>query len=520
MLNSDFTLVPTLWHLPTSDRRFCMSRLPKTFQNPTSFVGAGIALVSLSAILVFFAMDVFGSTTSPYLGIFTYMLLPGVMVFGLLLIPWGALLERRRLRKSGGAERKFLHIDLNKPAHRTAFLIFVVGTMFLMIVSAAGTYQAYNYSESVEFCGEVCHEVMKPEYVAYQHSPHARVPCAECHIGTGADWFVKAKISGSYQVYSVLFNKYSRPIETPVLNLRPARETCEHCHWPEKFSANLEMAKTYFPIDTTASVPWTIILQLRIGGGRSELGSVSGIHWHMSTTHTVEYVAADHKRQVIPWIRSTDLATGKSKLFRSLENPMTETERAKHEIRTMDCIDCHNRPSHIYHPPFRTLNDAMARNSISQTLPNIRAIASHALTQEYRSEEQAKKEIDNFVRGQYNSTAPHILASRKGDVDAAIVEIQNIHARNFFPEMRVSWQHYPNNIGHMYNEGCFRCHDNQHVTDKGEILSNDCKLCHTIVAQGPKGKVSSEFNGMDFIHPSDIDGAEKNVKCTECHTGE
>ena len=497
-----------------------MARVPKSFQNPTTFVGVAVTLIALSAILVFFVMDLTGANTSPYLGIFTYMLLPGVMFLGLLLIPWGAWLERRRLRKSGGAERKFLHIDLNKPTHRTAFMIFFVGTVFLMIVSAAGTYQAFNYSESVEFCGKVCHEVMKPEYVAYQHSPHARVPCAECHIGSGADWFVKAKISGSYQVYSVLFNKYSRPIETPVLNLRPARETCEHCHWPEKFSANLEMAKTYFPMDTAAAPPWTIILQLKIGGGRSEFGRVQGIHWHMSTTHKVEYMATDHKRQVIPWIRSTDLTTGKAKVFRAVDNPIKTAELNSFETRVMDCIDCHNRPSHIYHPPFRTLNDAMAENRISATLPNIRSIASHALTQEYHTESEALGRIADFVREQYQINAPEVLAKRGAEVESAISELKRIYERNFFPEMRVSWKHYPNNIGHMYNEGCFRCHDNQHATEKGEVLSNDCNVCHTIVAQGPQGKVASNFYGMEFVHPSNIDGAEKSVKCTECHTGE
>ncbi|MBI5645441.1 MAG: NapC/NirT family cytochrome c [Ignavibacteriae bacterium] len=497
-----------------------MPRLPKSFQNPLSYVGAGIALVSLCSTLVFFIMDIAGAVSSPYLGIFTYMLLPGVMIFGLLLIPLGAMLERRRMRKTGGAERRFLHIDLNRQTHRNAFLIFVVGTMVLMIISAAGTYQAYNYSESVEFCGEVCHQVMKPEYIAYQHSPHARVRCAECHIGTGADWFVKAKISGSYQVYSVLFNKYSRPIETPVLNLRPARETCEHCHWPEKFSANLEMAKTYFPLDTTAAKPWSIVLQLKIGGGHSELGQVSGIHWHMSTTHKVEYVATDTKRQVIPWIRSTNLATGKARVFRAIETPIPDEQLAQHETRVMDCIDCHNRPAHIYHPPFRTLNDAMAQNRIPATLPNIRAIASNALTQEYQTEAQALGSIESFIREEYRSKAPEVFASRQADIARAVADVRRIYLRNFFPEMRVSWKHYPNNIGHMYNEGCFRCHDNQHATESGEILTNDCNICHKIVAQGPQGAMRSDFNGMPFIHPSDIDGAETKVKCTECHIGE
>ena len=495
-----------------------MPRLPKNFYNPVSLVGAGIALVSFGTVIIFFLMDVLGYTQSPYLGIFTYMIIPGIMVLGLLLIPVGALLERRRLRKHGDVPRRYMVLDLNEPTHRTAVMIFTVVTMLLVVVSAAGTYQAYNYSESVEFCGEVCHVVMEPEYAAYQHSPHARVLCAECHIGAGADWFVKAKISGAYQVYSVIFDKYSRPIETPIANLRPARETCEECHWPNVFTGVKELSKTYFPIDQTESKPWTIVMNLKIGGGQSELGPTAGIHWHMNTANVVRYVATDAKRQEIPWIEATDL-TGKTKIFRSVESPITDERLGQSEKRTMDCIDCHNRPSHIYYPPFRTINDAMALNRIDTTLPNIRAIASAALTGEYRNKEQALTRIPRFIRRELQTHAPDVLQQRTRDVDRSIKEIQAIYSRNFFPEMKVSWQHYPNNIGHTYDMGCFRCHDNKHVTDDGEVLTNDCNVCHTIVVQGPTDDPQQDIRGMEFVHPADIDEAWRDVPCASCHLG-
>lgn len=495
-----------------------MPRLPKNFYNPISLVGTGIALVSFGTVIIFFLMDVLGYTQSPYLGIFTYMIIPAVMILGLLLIPFGALLERRRVRKHGDAPRRFMVVDLNEPTHRTAVMIFTVATMLLVVVSAAGTYQAYNYSESVEFCGEVCHVVMEPEYVAYQHSPHARVPCAECHIGAGADWFVKAKISGAYQVYSVMFDKFARPIETPIANLRPARETCEECHWPNVFTGVKELAKVYYPIDTTEAEPWTIVMNLKIGGGQSELGPTTGIHWHMNTANVVRYVATDKKRQVIPWIESTDL-TGKTKIYRSIETTIEDAELAKHEKRTMDCIDCHNRPSHIYYPPFRTVNDAMALNRIDSTLPNIRALASGALTQEYRTKDEALRLIPSFVRRELKTHAPEVLRSRANDVDRSIREIMAIYTRNFFPEMKVTWQHYPNNIGHTYDLGCFRCHDNKHVTEDGEVLTNDCNVCHTIVVQGPTSNPQQNIRGMEFVHPADIDGAWRDVPCSSCHLG-
>jgi len=390
--------------------------------------------------------------------------------------------------------------------------------MFLIDISAAGMYQTYTYSESVEFCGEVCHEVMNPEYTAYQHSPHARVACAECHIGTGADWFVKAKISGMYQVYSVIFDKYHRPIETPVHNLRPARETCEECHWPSKFTAEKKLKKVYFPIDTTGTVPWIIEMDLKIGGGQSELGPTEGIHWHMNTEQEITYIASDDKRQVIPWVMSKNLK-GEVRIFRSKDHEISGKEIGKYEKRKMDCIDCHNRPSHIYYPPFRTINDAMANGKIDPTLPGIRGIASYAMTREFATSTQARLEIPDIIRGEYRERAPEILKTRSQDVERAITEIMRIYSRNFFAEMKVNWKAYPNNIGHMYNIGCFRCHDNKHVSEDGKVISNDCSVCHAIIRQGPATSPVSSLDGMEFNHPSDIDDAWKTANCSDCHLG-
>lgn len=495
-----------------------MPRLPSSVYNPVSLVGAGIALVSFGTVVIFFAMDMLGYVQSPYLGIFTYMIIPAILVLGLLLIPIGMLLERRRKRRHAGEERRYMVLDLNDTRNRTAIMIFTVGTMLLIVISAAGTYQAYNYSESVEFCGEVCHEVMYPEYMAYQHSPHARVPCAECHIGEGADWFVKAKVSGAYQVYSVIFNKYHKPIATPIANLRPARETCEECHWPSKFSSDKKLEKVYFPIDTADVKPWKIVMDLKIGGGQSELGPTEGIHWHMNTANDVRYIATDEQRQEIPYIESTGL-DGRTRIYRARDLDMDDKELQAFEMRKMDCIDCHNRPSHIYYPPFRTINDAMAVDRIAADLPNIRALATHALTFPYTSQEQGMQRIPKIIRDNYRTHAPKLLQQRNADIERSIVEIQRIYERNFFPSMKVDWKQYPNNIGHMYDPGCFRCHDNQHVTDDGEVLSNDCNLCHTIITQGPQGQTVSDLAGLPFQHPADVDEAWRTVPCSDCHLG-
>ncbi len=129
---------------------------------------------------------------------------------------------------------------------RTAVLLFALTMANIVIVSLAA-YRGVEYMDSVAFCGQVCHSVMKPEFVAYQDGPHSRVTCVQCHIGSGASWFARSKLSGTRQVFAVALNTYSRPIPSPVENLRPARDTCEQCHWPEKFHGDKVAQKSSTP---------------------------------------------------------------------------------------------------------------------------------------------------------------------------------------------------------------------------------------------------------------------------------
>ncbi len=493
-------------------------RFPKSFYNIITLIGVGLSLLSLGTIAIMILMESLGIFQSPYIGIYTYLVLPFFLVLGLILIPVGINRQRRQLKKHLPEKRRSLIIDLNVPAYRSAVMFSIVGFILFMFLSAGGSYEAYNYTESVEFCGKVCHGVMRPEYTAYQHSPHARVTCVQCHIGEGAGWFVRSKISGSYQVYAVLAHVYPQPIPTPIKNLRPARETCEQCHWPQKFHGNKEMVKTYFPVDPTIPT-WKIILQIKTGGGMSELGPTEGIHWHMNTANTVSYIATDEKRQVIPWIKAVS-RDGKIRVFKSIDADVSDTTLAKGEYRTIDCLDCHNRPSHIYYPLFRSLNDAMSLNKIDTTLPGIRSIASDALIRTYSTSNNAQDSIKLVIEAAYQEKSPEILTSKKKELENSIHEVQAIYSRNFFPEMNVNWKAYPNNIGHLYDQGCFRCHDNKHVSDDGVVLTNDCQSCHTIVAQGPLGKLDSSLSGLQFKHPADIGDTWKEMRCSECHTGE
>jgi len=323
-------------------------RLAAHLKNWVSLIGAMIALVSLFMIVFLFVVSEFLRGGGLYLGLVIYILLPGIMISGLVLVPIGMVIQVRKERKHKEIEELvWPRIDLGNVEHRKAFFIFSVGTAIFLLMSAVGSYKAFHSTETVQFCGKLCHTVMKPEYTAYQRSPHARVVCVECHVGPGAGWYVRSKLSGLYQVYATLANTYSRPIPTPIKSLRPAREVCEQCHWPQKFYAyKLRLESHYLPDEENTR--WDIKLVMKTGAEHPALGLKEGIHWHINPRVKIEYVAVDEKREEIPWVRFTDLETGRVMIYRDREYSISPEKLETLEIRTMDCMDCHNRPSHDY----------------------------------------------------------------------------------------------------------------------------------------------------------------------------
>ncbi|MGD8780235.1 MAG: NapC/NirT family cytochrome c [Ignavibacteria bacterium] len=488
-------------------------KLPDSSFNWITLIGATIAGISFFMIVfLFFITSIFGSGAS-YLGLVIYIVLPAFMVSGLILIPIGMFIKKKKGKLP--EEKKFPVIDLNDIKHRNAFAIFIVGTIIFLFISAVGSYEAFHYSESVEFCGTTCHTVMKPEYVAYQNSPHARVSCVDCHVGEGADWYVRSKLSGLYQVYAVLANVYPKPIETPIKNLRPARETCEKCHWPEKFYSRKLRQQRYY-LNDEENTEWDISLTMKIGPTFGALGLSEGIHWHINSNVKVEYIATDEKKLDIPWVRYTNLKTGEVKIYISEEEPIDESELVNYGVHVMDCMDCHNRPSHQYYPPAFFVNNAITAGNIPKELPEIKSVAMDILSNDFATTDSAmtfiRQEVESYYEG-YNVS--------KELIENAVTGIQDEFNKNIFPEMKVKWDAYPNHIGHVEFEGCFRCHFDTHSTDKGEYISKDCENCHTINAQGPLDDMYFAETGqsLEFKHPVDIDEAWREMKCIECHTG-
>ena len=344
-------------------------------------MGLVVVIGSLFSFFLLLLLDALAHFANPYVGILTYLVAPAFLVMGLLLALLGAFLRHRQILKTSGPLPP-LRIDLTRPRDRRLLGFFLAGSVLFLLISALGSYQTYHFTESVQFCGQACHGVMKPEYITYLHSPHARVACAECHIGKGANWYVRSKLSGTYQVYATLADKYPRPIPTPVKNLRPAQETCEECHWPQKFVGNLEHTFYSFLSDET-NTPFTVRMLLNVGGGDATHGPVGGIHWHMNVGNKIEYIASDEARQKIPYVRVTELSQGVVTEFRSPRFTNTVDEAS---LRRMDCMDCHNRPAHRYQTPNSAVSLAMALGKIDRGLPSVKSNAVYVLTQPYTNQ--------------------------------------------------------------------------------------------------------------------------------------
>lgn len=497
-----------------------MKRLfPSSFYNVLTLIGVALASVSFGLILFLILLESLAEQPKPYMGIIAFVILPIFLLFGVGLMAAGVLREHRRERLGKPHGIHLPTIDLSNPRHRTAFITVSIGALLLLMFSAFGSFKAYEYTDSDRFCGEICHKVMDPEYTAYQFSPHARVGCVKCHIGPGADWFVRSKISGSYQVYSVLFNKFPKPIPTPIENLRPAQQTCEQCHWPKHFFSEKQHINTYFLSDEH-NTKWTLNLLMKIGGGNIEAGPTSGIHWHMNIANEVTYAALDTQRQIIPWVRSKK-PDGTITIYKSTEVPSTDDTLKKAFVRRMDCIDCHNRPTHIYQTPARSVNHVMSLGWIDPQLPSAKSIAVKALENPYSSKSVGLDSIRLFIDNFYNGTYPAVAAARRQAIDSLVAEVQKIYARNYFPEMNVSWKRFPDNLGHLYYLGCFRCHDGKHVSQDGKVLSKDCNTCHTILAQQfERDTLRLSLGGIEYRHPVDIGDAWKQMNCSDCHNSQ
>jgi hypothetical protein len=487
---------------------------PGLFRNYISFVGAAIVIASVASDLLLFLIEVTSTVENPYVGILTFIIIPSIMMFGLFVVVVGMILERRRRRQTAPSTiMAYPKLDLNDPHARRALLVFVVVAFAFISASAFGSYRAFEYTESVTFCGQTCHTVMKPEFMAYQAGAHARVRCVDCHVGSGAGWYARSKLSGAYQLYSVTFNKYSRPISTPVHNLRPAPETCEQCHWPEKFFGAQMKVFNRYGYDEQNTLRQRRML-INVGGGSPTTGLVTGIHWHMNIGNEITYISTDDHRQVIPWVQIKD-GQGNVTQYYDRNRPLAASQIATGNKRRMDCVDCHNRPAHNYLPPDVAVDQAFVSGRLDPSIPYLKRKAVEVLSDHYETTPQALSSIDNSLTGFYQTNYKDVYSQKLPAIKSAVSEVQRIFQTYFFPEMKTDWQTHPNNIGHLYFAGCFRCHDGEHVSDTGKVITNNCNVCHTMIFDSA-GPPERNVKTGPFQHPVDL-GALEAHKCDFCH---
>jgi hypothetical protein len=452
--------------------------------NPVTLVGAVLTTSAALTMIGAWILDAIRERPlHPYAGIALFLILPGVFLLGLRRMPIGGLLRRRKLKARGELPTQYPPIDLRHGVLRRGLALVGFASFMNVALLSAATYQGVSYMDSTEFCGLSCHTVMAPEYSAFKYSAHSRVGCVECHIGAGSNWFVRSKLSGTRQVFAVTLKTYSRPIPSPVKHLRPARETCEQCHWPQKFHGDKVVVRTKYGSDEQ-NTPLTTVLMLKVGGHGG--GSGVGIHGrHLDSTERITYIATDERRQVIPWV-SYVADDGKTVEFASTESKATPEELSRGERRKMDCMDCHNRPGHTFDLPERAVDDAMVAGRISPELPFVKKKAVELLRAEYPDQPTAFRRIGEGFAEYYRTTYPEIYRKSRSQVEQASQQVNAIYARNVFPEMKVGWGTYPNNIGHEDFVGCFRCHDESHVSSGGQTITQGCDACHTILAQDEK----------------------------------
>lgn len=448
------------------------------FRNPISLIGSIITTVSALLILTLFALDIVGFEGSPYLGIMAFLILPMFFVGGLILIPIGIFIQKKRERKAletGEKLKGFPVVDFNRERVRKLAVLVVGLTVVNLVIIAAAFYKGIEVMDSTKFCGS-CHSVMDPEATTHKRSPHARVKCVECHIGTGASWFVKSKLSGSWQLVSVALNLYPRPIPVPVHNLRPARETCEQCHWPTKFVGDRLKVKTHFSDDEKNTEKKTVVL-MRVGGTQGTKSN--GIHWHVDPGVRIRYLA-DEKRETIREVEMT-LPDGTTRLYKP-SGSTPDGVKISTKWRTMDCIDCHNRPSHVYRMPSDELDASIEAGRIERSLPFVHREGLRILKETYASHEEAVRKIPAALSEFYAKTYPDVAKEKADAVQKAGQEMVKIYNTNVWPSMNIKWGTYPSYIGHDNAPGCFRCHDEDHKADNGKTIPQDCTLCHSVLS--------------------------------------
>jgi nitrate/TMAO reductase-like tetraheme cytochrome c subunit len=423
------------------------------------------------------------------------------------------------MKKIRSALKRFFFPSEGTPLWVRLLPYAVLGVLTLVLLVSSA--YAWDYTNSPEFCGTACH-TMPPEYTAYLTSPHARVDCVDCHIGEG---FITTRITrkagDAKHIIRLAFKDYEFPITAE--EMRPARETCELCHFPEKFSDDSLREIKQFSSDLE-NTPFTTYLVMHTGGGSERLGLGRGIHWHIE--NPVLYYAPDHDEQEIPYVQVVN-DDGSVTEYMDIESEIDPDLIPAEELKEMDCITCHNRITHMVNPPEKILDQLLENGVISSDIPEIRRQAVYLFEIPYQTKEAATERISN-LESFYAQNYPDYYAGNSDLVKTAVDELVAAYDASVYPEQKSDWNSHPNNVGHQFSPGCFRCHDGKHLSEEQEAIRLECNLCHAIpvvaeqydfvtnleISHGPEPESHLNTNWIS-MHRSVFDQT-----CQNCHTTE
>jgi len=440
---------------------------------------AGVILTTSSFItfILFEAAHTLGLIRNAYIGLITYLLFPALFIIGLVLIPigWYKYRRLRGLPTKRLLEEKFSSEDVQARSFGSrVFLTIILFTLINVAFITTAGIRMLHFMDQAHFCGTACHTVMNPEWVTYQQSPHARVKCVECHVGEGVGALIDSKINGTRQMILAAFDAYHTPSPTPVHQLRPTRETCEKCHWPEKFYGRKIRTHVHYRPDSL-STPFYNTLILKIDAGSRD--EKAGIHWHIGAHSTVLFTSVDDEQDEMITVRALQPD--------SSWKEYTNTRLANRQVnfkktRTMDCVDCHNRATHIYQDVEQAVDDLLYNGTIDRAMPYIKREALAAVTGNYPSHPAAMQGIEQHLNGFYMRQNPQ--PELQPQLAGAITGLQNIYNRNIHHQMKIEWGTYPSHLNHANGGGCFRCHNQNMRAEDGSFIHNECTLCHSFMA--------------------------------------
>ncbi len=449
-------------------------------------VGVGLITTAVVSWLFVLPLQIRGHVDNPYVGVVIFLVLPAVFFLGLALIPLGVYLGKRRIVQGFDTtpfDRKAALQRLGWFFGVTTFLNVLIGTQF--------TYRAVKHMETPQFCGQSCHS-MKPEFTSYLNAPHSELECVECHVAPGASGWFASKTAGIRQLVETVRDDYPRPIPGALESGRlvMASETCENCHWSQQLgSVRLRVITNY--ADDEKNTRTQTVLMMMVGG--SKFGGIHGAHFGPGIH--IRFATSDSNRQVIPWVEYQNSTTGEVKRFVSSDSPAsTLNDLPKFD---MQCFDCHNRPTHTFESPDRGMNNALFRGDIATTLPLVKKEGVEVLKTQYGSSEEAAAKLPAAFTDFYRQTYPELYAQRTQDVQQAAQAVLAIYNRNVFPDLKVGWGTYPNNLGHTDFPGCFRCHDGSHADERGEAITQDCNSCHNSLAMDEASPEILKTLGID-----------------------